>query len=195
MLLLGYLILPVAFEADKPSIKLDSISLTTVGMVFIAVAYALSMLLGCILYSEPSFLLQSLYLPCLYSSLLGLFSVVFNILCRNLYPVSNLQLVSICLSGASGFLYALAGLWMYGMGISAAYPTYTRETRYSRTRDDTALLTEDEQQRQQLLRLLKQKEKKKSSRISQKTFQVSNPEHLMPGKAWGKGSTPPPTYC
>lgn len=44
-------------------------------------------------------------------------NVIFNILCRNLFPLGNLQKASMDVSSAFGFLYGLAALWTYGRDI------------------------------------------------------------------------------
>lgn len=70
-------------------------------------------------------------------------NVIFNILCRNLFPLGNLQKTSMDVSSAFGFLYGLAALWTYGRDI------FEEERVVSE--DATALLTEEEMQRRQLL--------------------------------------------
>lgn len=64
--------------------------------------------------------------------------MVFNILCRNLFPLDNLQKASMGVSSAFGFLYGLAVLWTYGRDI-------TEEKRVV-SEDAAALLTEEEMQ-------------------------------------------------
>lgn len=116
--------------------------------------------------------------PCLYSSLLSLFNVVFNIIARNLFPLNSLEKMGMGLSSACGVVYVLAALWIYGKDVT---PGDAR----SGSDDATALLTEEEMQRQQLRSLLEQGRregmKSPSPRAMQKTFRVDGPEHLNVG--------------
>lgn len=128
--------------------------------------------------------------PCLCSSLLGLFNVVFNIVCRNLFPLNSLEKVGMGLPSAFGVVYALAALWTYGKDSFQSGETQPV------SEDATILLSEEEMQRRQLVALLelgrKNGEKSPSPRDVQKTFKVDGPERLNVGNNdWNRYKPPP----
>lgn len=124
--------------------------------------------------------------PCLYSSLLGLFNVVFNIVARDLFPLTSLKKAGIGLSSAFGVVYVLVALWIYGSDVISE-GARSGSGSGSGPEDVTALLTEEEMQRQQLRSLLEQGRregmKSPSPRIMQRTFRVDGPEHLNVGNS------------
>ncbi|EAW07301.1 uncharacterized protein ACLA_020080 [Aspergillus clavatus NRRL 1] len=179
LLLIGYLIMPIAFEKPESNPQVNVSILTIVAMVLVGFAYALSFVLVCFQIHQRTYLCHSVFLPCLTSNLCGLFNLVFNIFCRNILPLTNLETIAIGLSCAFVFLYALGALWVYGRSIAD-------ETRVRHASGSPIPLTEEEMQRQQLLRLLqgKQGKKRSSAKALQKTFRVDVPEVVSPGKGW-----------
>ncbi|OJJ87690.1 uncharacterized protein ASPGLDRAFT_42737 [Aspergillus glaucus CBS 516.65] len=186
LLLVGYLILPVAFKEPGPGSEPDSnvhinkAAIVIVASVLIAVAYVSSLVLVLAQSHNGSFAIQSVYIPCLCSSLLGLFNVVFNIVARNIFPLNSLEKVGMGLPSAFGLVYALAALWTYGKDT-----IYSTETQTQSVPEATVLLTEEEMQRRQLVALLEQGwkngGKSPSPRDLQKTFKVDGPERLNVG--------------
>lgn len=197
-----YLILPVAFKEPGPGSEPDSnvhinkAAIVIAASVLIAVAYVSSLVLVLAQNHNGSFAIQSVYMyapslnfptqsinensPCLCSSLLGLFNVVFNIVARNIFPLNSLEKVGMGLPSAFGLVYALAALWTYGKDT-----IYSTETQTQSVPEATVLLTEEEMQRRQLVALLEQGRKNggksPSPRDLQKTFKVDGPERLNVG--------------
>ncbi|KAH1328698.1 hypothetical protein KXX47_007639 [Aspergillus fumigatus] len=187
--LLGYMMIPLALEKPENNPQINKTVLTIAAMVLIGVAYALSFVIVCAQIDQRAYLLHSVFLPCLTSSLFGLFNLVFNILCRNILPMNNLSTIVVSLCCAFVFLYALGALWIYGR-------TFADRTRIQYGSASPTLLTEEEMQRQQLLRLLQQNGKKKrsSAKAVQKTFKVDVPEVVSPGKGWDRYMPPREEY-
>ncbi|RHZ64594.1 uncharacterized protein CDV56_108873 [Aspergillus thermomutatus] len=187
--LVGYLMIPLVLEKPEDNPQINKTILTIAAMVLIGVAYALSFVLVCFQIDQRAYLLHSVFLPCLSSSLFGLFNIVFNILCRNILPMDNLGTIVVSLCCAFVFLYALGALWIYGR-------TIADETRAHYSSASPILLTEEEMQRQQLLRLLQRNGRKKrsSAKAVQKTFKVDVPEVVSPGKGWDRYMAPREEY-
>ncbi|GAT23112.1 hypothetical protein RIB2604_01702480 [Aspergillus luchuensis] len=131
---------------------------------------------------ERQYLLHSIYIPNTTTSLLSLLNILLNILCRNPTqspgPLSPVQTASLVLPSVFAFLYALGALSIYA-GETCIFTTTTT----------AAAAAEEEMQRQQLQRLLDQKNSRSprrgpSPRVVQKTFRVSAPERINPGKRW-----------
>ncbi|RHZ66838.1 hypothetical protein CDV55_107100 [Aspergillus turcosus] len=192
--LVGYLMIPLALEKPEANPQINTTILTVAAMVLIGVAYALSFVLVCAQIDQRAYLLYSVFLPCLSSSLFGLFNIVFNVLCRNILPLNNLATIVVSLCCAFVFLYALGALWIYGRTV--ADETLARGTRIRYGSGSPILLTEEEMQRQQLLRLLQQdgKKKRSSAKSVQKTFKVDVPEVVSPGKGWDRYMVPREEY-
>ncbi|KAF7593849.1 hypothetical protein BBP40_010784 [Aspergillus hancockii] len=186
MTLVGFLVIPLAFEgAEKNSYK-DKTGTIAAALALIGSASSLSFILFCAQYHKRTYLLHSVFLPNLFSNLIGLLNVLLNILCRNLLPLGRLEIVGAALAASFTVLYALSALGVYGRGIAD-------EIRADEPDRPTELLTEEEMQRQQLLRLLQENKSKKklSPKVIQKTFHVKVPEHINPGK--GYNAFMPPT--
>ncbi|RAH52385.1 hypothetical protein BO85DRAFT_384059 [Aspergillus piperis CBS 112811] len=139
------------------------------------------------------------------TSLLSLLNILLNILCRNPTqspgPLSPVQTTSLVLPSVFAFLYALGALSIYA-GEMCIFTTTTtaggggggdnrgrqRNNKKKGKNNQLLPLTEEEMQRQQLQRLLDQKNSSPrrgpSPRVVQKTFRVSAPERINPGKGW-----------
>lgn len=106
--------------------------------------------------------------------------MVFNIVARNIFPLSSLEKVGMALPSAFGVVYALAALWTYGKD-----SIYSTEMQTQAIPEATVLLTEEELQRRQLIALLEQGRKNggksPSPRDLQRTFKVDGPERLNIG--------------
>ncbi|PLB48254.1 hypothetical protein P170DRAFT_476879 [Aspergillus steynii IBT 23096] len=184
LLLIGFLVIPLAFESptQEPVSKVNSV---VAAAVLIGFADALVLILICFQYDKREYLIRSIYLPGLTANLIGLLNVILNILCRDLLPIGDVEAASLGLACSFAFLHALGALWVYGRMVA-------EETRMYGPKNEAALLTEEEMQRQQLLRLLQENNKKGTSpKVTQKTFQVKVPERINPGKGWDTFMPPP----
>ncbi|RAL16727.1 uncharacterized protein BO97DRAFT_381712 [Aspergillus homomorphus CBS 101889] len=183
VLLVGYLVLPLAFGKDKAESRADKTSTMIAAFFLIAIAYSLSILVVCFQPHNRDFLLNSLFLPCLSSNLLALLNVLLNIMCRNLLPMGSLEITSLGLPSAFAILSAFGALCAYAWDVPGVFLAGD----HGRPR-----LTEEEMQRQQLQRLLgPESSKKRKSKSYQKTFQVNAPELVNPGKGWDTFVPPP----
>ncbi|KAI9038709.1 uncharacterized protein KD926_010549 [Aspergillus affinis] len=183
LLLIGFLVIPLAFESPTQE-AVSKVNSVVAAAVLIGFADALVLILICFQYDKREYLIRSIFLPGLVSNLIGLLNVILNILCRDLLPIGQIEAASMGLACAFAFLHALGALWVYGRTVS-------EETRVHGSKDDAALLTEEEMQRQQLLRLLQENKKGASPKVTQKTFQVKVPERINPGKGWDTFMPPP----
>ncbi|KAE8146913.1 hypothetical protein BDV25DRAFT_43681 [Aspergillus avenaceus] len=188
LIIVGFLVLPLAFHDTAETTHVDGTGTVVAALTLLGCAYGLSLLLFCAQHHQRVYLLHSIFLPCLFSNLLGLLNVALNIIGRGLLPVGNLGIVGLVLASVSAMLYALGALWVYGRGIANEF-----HADGSGSEPATALLTEEEMQRQQLLRLLQEKKSKKklSPKMIQKTYKVTVPEHINPGKGWNSFMPPP----
>ncbi|UCK58219.1 hypothetical protein AFCA_001084 [Aspergillus flavus] len=184
--LVGFLVMPLAFEGAKDESLGDKTGTAVAALALIGNAYLLSLILFGAQYRKRTYLIHSVFLPCLFSNLLGLLNVVLNILCRKLLPIGRLETVGMVLASIFAVLYALCALWAYGRDIAD-------EIRVDDADRTMIPLTEEEMQRQQLLRLLQENQGKKrsSAKVMQKTFRVKVPEHINPGKGWDSFMPPP----
>ncbi|GES59540.1 hypothetical protein ATEIFO6365_0003082000 [Aspergillus terreus] len=173
LLLVGYIVIPLAFGADD-STHVNKANALVAAAVLIAFAYTLSFMIACFQYDQGDYLLHSVFLPCLASDLIGLLNVLLNIFGRDLLPLDRLEIVCISLPSAFAFVYAIGALWIWAQQTIDEMPD-----------QGTPLLTEEEQQRQQLLRLLHEdngSRKRRSRKSAQSTFSVHVPERINPGK-------------
>ncbi|OOF95482.1 hypothetical protein ASPCADRAFT_6004 [Aspergillus carbonarius ITEM 5010] len=174
LVLAGFLVMPLAFGNEDKQSHVDQTSTIIAASVLIAIGYATSLMLVCFQGHERAYLLHSLFLPCIASNLLALLNVLLNVLYYNLHPLGTLEIASLSLPSAFAFLYAVGVLWSY----AGDNFVVTRTGKHERP------LTEEEMQRQQLQRLLDHNSKGPSPKAIQKTFRVSAPEHINPGKGW-----------
>ncbi|OJZ89885.1 hypothetical protein ASPFODRAFT_204830 [Aspergillus luchuensis CBS 106.47] len=173
--------------------------------VLIAIGYTITLMLIFFQRHERQYLLHSIYIPNTTTSLLSLLNILLNILCRNPTqppgPLSPVQTTSLVLPSVFAFLYALGALSIYA-GEMCIFTTTTtaaaaagdnrgrqRNNKNKGKNNQLLPLTEEEMQRQQLQRLLDQKNSRSprrgpSPRVVQKTFRVSAPERINPGKGW-----------
>ncbi|PYH79353.1 hypothetical protein BO82DRAFT_289122 [Aspergillus uvarum CBS 121591] len=184
VLLVGFLVLPLAFGDDEAESPANKSPTTIAAFILIAIAYSLSLAVVCFQSQDRNFLLYSLFLPCLGSNLLALLNVLLNVICRNLLPLGSLEIVSLGLPSAFAFLSGLGALWAYAWDIPGLSRAGDRHRPH---------LTDEEMQRQQLQRLLEPEssQKKRSSKVYPKTFQVNAPELVNPGKGWDTFIPPP----
>ncbi|PYI23896.1 hypothetical protein BO86DRAFT_421098 [Aspergillus japonicus CBS 114.51] len=183
-LLVGFLVLPLAFGDDEAESHANKTPTTIAAFILIAIAYSLSLAVVCFQSQDHHFLLYSLFLPCLGSNLLALLNVLLNVIYRNLLPLGDLEIVSLGLPSAFAFLSGLGALWAYAWDIPGLSRAGDRHRPH---------LTDEEMQRQQLQRLLEPEysQKKRSSKVYPKTFQVNTPELVNPGKGWNTFIPPP----
>ncbi|KAL4997800.1 hypothetical protein BDV10DRAFT_80986 [Aspergillus recurvatus] len=179
--LIGFLVMPLAFgDAEKSgTAHVNRTAAVVVASVLIGVAYSSSLVLFLFHLNERMLLIQSLLIPGLTCNALALFNVLINILCRDLLPLNLLEILSLSLSAAAAFLYALGALWLYSRDFNEAIA--------GESNGGTILLTDEEMQRQQLQRLLEQNSSRKSlsPRAVQKTYRVNHPDRVS-------SSLPPP---
>ncbi|PYI04155.1 hypothetical protein BO78DRAFT_373577 [Aspergillus sclerotiicarbonarius CBS 121057] len=173
LMLVGFLVLPFAFGNAENQTHTDKTSMIIAASVLIAIGYSTSLMLVCFQGHERTYLLHSLFLPCTASNLLALLNVLLNVLCRSL-PLGTLEIASLSLPSAFALLYAAGALWSYASDIFVVTRVTKKETP----------LTEEELQRLQLQRLLDHNSKAPSPKVVQKTFRVSAPQHINPGKGW-----------
>lgn len=177
-LLVGYLVFPLALGEDEDGVRISAVGLIAFGSVTIAVAYTISVVLS--YFGRQAFLLESVYIPFFGSSLIGLANATFNILCRNLLPLSRLATVIISLSAVSTAVYCSAALYT-GWKVHVRNEQRRLHMRNCWSNDGTALLTDDEMQRQQLLKLLQSKsDKAPSPEAIQSTFRIDLPDTSSP---------------
>ncbi|KAJ5577437.1 uncharacterized protein N7459_006401 [Penicillium hispanicum] len=148
LMLLGYLILSVAFGKSDETARVDRTAGSIVALFFIGISYASSVVIAIFQRNRKIFLMRSLFMPCLAINLVSLFNVVLNIYSRDLFPLTALRVVGIGLPCAFSATYGLAAFLIYReYGPSQGH----------RAEDGTPLLSEEEMQRRQLLRLLKER--------------------------------------
>ncbi|XRM36804.1 hypothetical protein ABZX51_000292 [Aspergillus tubingensis] len=208
LVLAGFLVLPLAFTSSNNNPNNENTTTpptdptTTIiaASVLIAIGYTITLMLIFFQRHERQYLLHSIYIPNTTTSLLSLLNILLNILCRNPTqspgPLSPVQTTSLVLPSVFAFLYALGALSIYA-GDMCIFTTTTSSSGYGggdrgrqrkKGKNNQLLpLTEEEMQRQQLQRLLDQNSSPRrgpSPRVVQKTFRVSAPERINPGKGW-----------
>ncbi|RAL05207.1 uncharacterized protein BO80DRAFT_130324 [Aspergillus ibericus CBS 121593] len=170
LVLVGFLVIPLAFGNESHG---DKTSMIIAALVLVAIGYTTSLMLVCFQGRERAYLLHSLFLSCTASNLLALLNVLLNVLCRKL-PLGTLEIASLSLPSVFALLYGAGALWSYAGDFMVV----------TRVRKHESPLTEEEMQRQQLQRLLDHNSKAPSPKVVQKTFRVSAPERINPGKGW-----------
>ncbi|KAI4159643.1 MAG: hypothetical protein LQ342_006410 [Letrouitia transgressa] len=174
----SFLILPTAF----PNSKHSGVSKKNSGIIaglLLAIGYILSAVLR-IFCKSWLFQFDVIYIPCLSSSVLGLFNVLYSLGTQpgNKGKWNKASIAAIVLSTISSVSYLVLSLVMF----RKIYIVRTRDAmhRHHSTDESINLLPEDEMQRQQLLRLLLQREngKKLSPDLSQSTFRIDLPDSL-----------------
>ncbi|KAJ5091194.1 hypothetical protein NUU61_006064 [Penicillium alfredii] len=186
LLLLGYLILSVVFNKPNEKLLVHKSASTICALFFIAIAYSASVVLAIAQRHRKLFLLRSVFMPYMIINLLSLFNVLFNILGRDLFPLSALRVVGIGLPSAFSVIYGIAAFLVY------------REygpSRGHRAEDGTPLLSEEEMQRRQLLRLLQERNSAAPSPdLIQNTYRLDLPTNMEPAqKPWNRHMAPPRT--
>ena len=181
-----FLIIPSAFPNSTSTTTSKNV-MTIVSIILLALGYTLS---SAIYFIVPSWIfhLDILFTPCLFSSVLGLLNVVYQLSTvpfpstdHNKYTTASI--LALILSTISSLTYLLITLY------TAHLINHVRSrdsTNRSRRSDSESIhhLPEDELQRQQLLRLLMSREpsnKKPSLDTSQSTFRIDIPETLKFG--------------
>lgn len=183
------MVVPSAFKEAEKSSRINETAVIIAGSVLIGASYLSSLCLILFNFHERAFLIQSLLVyvcHCLYkersakltlrspglvSNALALFNVLINVFCRDLLPLTLLEIVSLSFPAAFSVLYALCALWLYSRDVNA--------TAAVEPDQGTALMTDEEMQRQQLQRLLESSSRKSlSPRMVQKTYQVNHPDRL-----------------
>ncbi|KAL4880216.1 hypothetical protein BJY04DRAFT_82176 [Aspergillus karnatakaensis] len=170
--LVGFLVIPLAFGGEDKSASVNRTATVVAASVMIGIAYSLSLFLVLSHFEERTFVIHSILVPGLMSNILALFNVMINVICRNILPMSLLEILSLSFAAAFAFLYALGALWLYARDVNEAIGVESNR--------GTILLTDEEMQRQQLQRLLEQSSSRKSltPRAVQKTYQVNHPDRL-----------------
>ncbi|KAL4818582.1 hypothetical protein BDW67DRAFT_156870 [Aspergillus spinulosporus] len=172
--LVGFLVMPLAFgdAENSDTAHVNKTATVVVASVLIGLAYSSSLVLFLFHFDERMLLIQSLLVPGVTCNALALFNVLINILFRNLLPLHLLEILSLSLSIAAAFMYALGALWLYSREVNGAIA--------GDSNGGTILLTDEEMQRQQLQRLLEQNSSRKSwsPRAVQKTYRVNHPDRV-----------------
>ncbi|PYH39526.1 uncharacterized protein BO87DRAFT_454381 [Aspergillus neoniger CBS 115656] len=207
LVLAGFLVLPLAFTSSNnnpnnentTTPSTDPTTTIIAASVLIAIGYTITLMLIFFQRHERQYLLHSIYIPNTTTSLLSLLNILLNILCRHPTqspgPLAPVQTTSLVLPSVFAFLYALGALSIYA-GDMCIFTTTTnsgvdrgrqRHNKKKGKNNQLLPLTEEEMQRQQLQRLLDQNSSPRrgpSPRVVQKTFRVSAPERINPGKGW-----------
>ncbi|KAL4871307.1 hypothetical protein BDV12DRAFT_164580 [Aspergillus spectabilis] len=170
--LVGFLVIPLAFGDEEKSAHVNKTATVVAASIMIGLAYSLSFFLVLVRFEERTFVIHSVLVPGLISNILSLFNVIINIICRDILPMSLLEILSLSFSATFAFLYALGALWLYAHDVNEAIGVESNR--------GTILLTDEEMQRQQLQRLLEQNSSRKSltPRAVQKTYRVNHPDRL-----------------
>ena len=180
-----FLIIPSAFPNSTTTVFKNPITITSI--ILLALGYTLSTALYFIVPSWV-FHLDILFTPCLFSSILGLLNVIFQL---STVPVPTTphskyntpSILALILSATSSTIYLFLNLHTARL-IDHVRTRDSTNRNYRSDSESIHLLPEDELQRQQLLRLLMAREpsnKKSSPDSSQSTFRIDIPETLKFG--------------
>jgi len=111
MILGGYLILPGLYAKD-PQLKFSQAALTVFIVALLTAGYSFTALL-CFACRNELFQAESVFLPALTSSALGLISIAYNFLSSHLYTWSTSAISGIVVSTTATFTYAALLFWTH----------------------------------------------------------------------------------
>ncbi|KAL8738427.1 MAG: hypothetical protein Q9181_000798, partial [Wetmoreana brouardii] len=178
LVMIGFLIFPTAFPSNM-SEDLSSRGSGIAAGLLLAIGYSMAVVL---VLACKSWLFQMdvIFVPCLFSSTLGLFNVIIALSTHDGKQSrwSSSSIAAVVLAAISSAVYLTLTLYTFrNIHIVRARDTMHRHPSDSQSYD---LLPEDEMQRQQLLRLLLQREnsKKSSEDVSQSTFRIDLPDSI-----------------
>lgn len=193
MILGGYLILPGLYKND-PELKFSQAVLTVFVVALMTAGYSFTALL-CFACRNEIFQAESIFLPALSSSALGLITIAYNALAYRNHEWGTPAISGIVISATSTVLYAGLLLWTYHRiaklrknGSSRAnlwseqsyYQNFIQNMYPAASRSPSAppelQLSEDDRINQQMALLLMQKDNGPSPDASSATFRIDLPE-------------------
>ncbi|KAL8722105.1 MAG: hypothetical protein Q9225_001349 [Loekoesia sp. 1 TL-2023] len=184
LIMIGFLIFPTSFPNNPPEWSHPQGS-TIVAGVLLAIGFIASATLAVFCRSWV-FQLDVVFVPCLFSSLLGLVNIIiaFSTHHGKHSTLNNSSLAALILAIISTTTYLTLSLLTF----RKIHIVRARDTMHRHRSDSESyhLLPEDEMQRQQLLRLLQREntsnngkiQKPSSAEASQSTFHIDLPDSL-----------------
>lgn len=194
MILAGYLILPGLYAKD-PQLRFSTAVLSVFVVALLTAGYSFTALL-CFACRNERFQADSVFLPALTSSALGLLTIAYNFLASRSYEWGNAAISGTVVSATSTILYGALLLWThhrliksqektgprsnnmwseqtyYTNYISNMYPTTSR----SPSAPPELPLTEEDGINQQMAMLLMKNDSNTSPDASSATFRIDLPE-------------------
>ncbi|KAL8834407.1 MAG: hypothetical protein Q9170_003775, partial [Blastenia crenularia] len=183
MIMIGFLVFPTSFP-NNPLEWSNMKGSNVLAAVLLAIGYVSSAVIALICKSWV-FQMDVVFVPCLFSSLLGLINIVIALSTHHGKDstLNSSSLAALILSLISTTTYLTLTIFTF----RKIHIVRSRDTMHRRTSDGESyhLLPEDEMQRQQLLRLLRREntnsdkiQKPNSAEASQSTFRIDLPESL-----------------
>ncbi|OCK85045.1 hypothetical protein K432DRAFT_287631 [Lepidopterella palustris CBS 459.81] len=191
MILGGYLIIPALYDSD-PKLRFSKGVLGIFVVALMTAGYSFTALL-CFACRNEMFQAESIFLPSLASSALGLLTVLYNFLSSTRFVWNTAAIVSTVLAATSSILYGILLVWAHrrivkirATSTSQTNQMWSDSTFYSnfiqnmypsvRTPAEGPLLTEDDLVNQQMAMLLMKSDPGPSPEASQSTFHIDLPE-------------------
>ncbi|KAL8942637.1 MAG: hypothetical protein Q9216_001550 [Gyalolechia sp. 2 TL-2023] len=182
LIMIGFLIFPASFPNNPPEWYISKGS-GVIAAVFLAIGYVSSAILVLVCKSWV-FQMDIVFVPCLFSSFLGLINVTIALSTRHgkqsiLNPSSLAALITSIFSTTTYLSLSL-------LTLRKIHVVRARDAMHRHRSDSESYhFPEDEMQRQQLLRLLERRttantkfQKPNSAEASQSTFRIDLPESL-----------------
>jgi len=203
MILGGYLIIPALYEED-PKLRFSKAVLSIFVVTLLTAGYSFTALL-CFACRNEMFQVESIFLPSLASSALGLLTILYNFASSSRFIWNTAAIVSTVLSSVSTCLYGLLLIWthkritriretstsrsanmwsdpsFYSNFIQNMYPS-------SRPPGERPPLSEDEAVNQQMAMLLMKSDSGRSPDPSQSTFRIDLPENREEQERWANST-------
>ncbi|KAF2642093.1 hypothetical protein P280DRAFT_424824 [Massarina eburnea CBS 473.64] len=213
MILAGYLILPGLYAKDN-GLKISTPVLNVFVVALLTAGYSFTALL-CFACRNHVFQAESIFLPALTSSAIGLLTIAYNFLASHAYIWGTAAISGTVISTTSTLLYAMLLLWTHRRIVKnkeAANPhaTLWSELSYytnfnanmypSASRSPSAPppppINDDDKIKQQMARLLMNHESAPISDAASATFKINLPEDREMGERIANSQelvgTPPP---
>jgi hypothetical protein len=194
MILGGYLILPGLYD-KHPDLKFSSASLSVFVVALMTAGYSFTVLL-CFACKNPKFQAESVFLPAITSSAVGLLTIAYNFLSSKRYNWNTAAITGTVLSTTSTLLYGILLFWahrrivkiregtvgsgklwsephFYNNFIPNMYPTAVKRKQNA---PSDLPLTEDDRITQQMALLLMKTDSGPSPDATSGTFRIDLPE-------------------